>query len=78
MTTRYPLFYQPDEKVSLSDIFELTRSRFEGTQWDPEETGRPDIRVIGIERQVNCSAIEIYDDLPAAMSAVFRFRTSGR
>ena len=70
MTTRYPLFYQPDEKVSLSDIFELTRSRFEGTQWDPEETGRPDIRVIGIERQVNCSAIEIYDDLPAAMSAV--------
>lgn len=31
---------------------------------------RPDIRVIGVERQVNCSAIEIYDDLPAAMSAV--------
>ena len=26
--------------------------------------------MIGIERQVNCSAIEIYDDLPAAMSAV--------
>ena len=70
MTTRYPLFYQPDEKVTLQDIFELTRSRFEGTQWDPEETGRPDIRVIGVERQVNCSAIEIYDDLPAAMSAV--------
>lgn len=41
MTTRYPLFYQPDEKVTLQDIFELTRSRFEGTQWDPEETAAP-------------------------------------
>ena len=70
MKTRYPLFYQPDEKVTLSDIFELTRSRFEGTEWNPEDTGRPDIRVIGIERQVNCGVIEIYDDLPAAMSAV--------
>ena len=70
MKTRYPLFYQPDEKVTLSDIFELTRSRFEGTEWNPEDTGRPDIRVIGIERQVNCGVIEIYDDRPAAMSAV--------
>lgn len=70
MKTRYDLFYQPDEKVSLADVFELTRARFEGTQWDPEATGRDDIRVIGIERQVNCSAIEIYPDLPAAMSAV--------
>lgn len=68
--TRYDLFYQPDEKVSMADIFELTRSRFEGTQWNPEDTQRPDIRVIGIERQVNCSAIEIHPDLPAAMSAV--------
>lgn len=70
VSTRYPLFYQPDEKVSLDDIFELTRSRFEGTEWNPEDSGRPDIRVIGIERQVNCSAIEIYSELPAAMSAV--------
>lgn len=68
--TRYDLFYQPDEKVSVSDIFELTRSRFEGTEWNPEDTGRPDIRVIGVERQVNCSAIEVYPDYPAAMSAV--------
>lgn len=68
--TRYDLFYQPDEKVSLSDVFELTRSRFEGTEWNPEDTGRPDIRVIGIERQVNCAAIEVYPQYPAAMSAV--------
>ena len=68
--TRYDLFYQPKEKVSLTDVFEMTRSRFEGTEWNPEDTGRPDIRVIGIERQVNCAAIEVYPDLPAEMSAV--------
>lgn len=34
MTTRYPLFYRQVKKVTLQDIFELTRSRFEGTQWD--------------------------------------------
>lgn len=70
MRTRYDLFYQPDDVVTLQDVFELTRARFEGTKWSPEETGREDIRVIGIERQINCSAIEIYPDLPAAMSGV--------
>ena len=69
MYTRYDLFYQPDEKVSVEDIFELTRSRFEGTEWNPEDTGRPDIRVIGIERQLNCTVIEIDPTAPAAMSA---------
>ncbi len=67
---RYDLFYQPDETVTLTDIFELTRARFEGTQWSPEETGRLDVRVIGVEQQINCSAIEVYPDLPAAMCAV--------
>lgn len=68
--TRYKLFYESDEKVSLTDIFELTRSRFEGTQWQPEEYNLLDQRVIGIERQMTCHAIEIYPKLPAAMACV--------
>ncbi len=68
--TRYDLFYTPDEKVSVTDIFALTRARYEGTQWNPESTGRQDVRVIGVERQVNCSVIEVYPNLPAAMCAV--------
>ncbi|MDO4547560.1 MAG: C69 family dipeptidase [Clostridia bacterium] len=68
--TRYDLFYQPDEKVTLDEVFEVTRARFEGTQWCPETTGRMDQRVIGTEKQANVNAIEVYDDLPAAMSCV--------
>lgn len=67
---RYDLFYAPDDTVSVTDIFDVTRARYEGTQWSPEYTGRDDVRVIGIERQVNCSVVEIYPDLPAAMSVV--------
>ncbi|MCD7769232.1 MAG: C69 family dipeptidase, partial [Oscillospiraceae bacterium] len=67
--TRYDLFYEPDELVSLEDIFDLTRSRYEGTEYCPDETGES-IRIIGIERQVNCAVIQTYTDLPAAMCAV--------
>lgn len=65
---RYALFFQPDEKLSLSDVFEMTRSRYEGTEYDPDENNRTDMRVIGIERQVTCSVLEVYPDLPAEMA----------
>lgn len=67
--TRYDLFFEPDELVSLEDIFTLTRSRYEGTEYCPDETGES-VRIIGIERQTNCSVIETYPDLPAAMCVV--------
>lgn len=65
--TVYDLFYQPDEKITLDKVFAMTRSRYEGTEWNPEDTGRPDIRVIGVETQINCGVIEINPNLPAAM-----------
>lgn len=67
-TERYDLFFKPDEKLSLSDVFEMTRSRYEGTEYDPDENGRTDMRVIAIERQATCSALEVYPDLPAEMA----------
>ena len=67
---RYPVFYQPDEPVTMTDIFEVTRARFEGTQWDPDKYDRLDQRVIGTEKQANINAIQIYDNLPAEMALV--------
>ncbi|MCD7749947.1 MAG: C69 family dipeptidase [Oscillospiraceae bacterium] len=67
--TRYDLFYEPDELVSLEDIFSLTSSRYEGTEYCPDETGE-NIRIIGIERQESCAVIQTYTDLPAAMCVV--------
>lgn len=67
---RYNYFYQPAEKVTLKQVFEMTRSRYEGTEFNPDEYDHVGMRVIGIERQVNCNAIEVYSDLPAEMSCV--------
>lgn len=68
--TNYPLFYAPDEKVGLEDIFELYRNRLEGTEWAPDETGRIDQRVIGTETQATTHALEVFSDLPAEMAVV--------
>lgn len=68
--TNYPLFYAPDEKVGLEDIFELFRNRFEGTQWAPDETGRVDQRVIGTETQAMSHVIQVFDGVPAEISCV--------
>ena len=70
--TRYALFYQPDAPVSLTDLFALTRSRFEGTEWECDLYDLVDQRVIGTEKQTNCSVIQTYPDasIPAALSCV--------
>lgn len=68
--TNYPLFYAPDEKVGLEDVFEVFRNRFEGTQWSPDETGRVDQRVIGTETQAMSHAIEVFSDVPAEIACV--------
>ncbi|MDO5377438.1 MAG: C69 family dipeptidase [Clostridia bacterium] len=68
--TRYDFFYQPDEKVSLKDVLEMTRSRFEGTEFDPDANDLIGMRIIGVENQINCNAIEVYDNLPADMACV--------
>lgn len=69
-TTRYPLFYAPEKKVGLMDVFELFRARFEGTEWCPETTGRLDQRVIGTETQSEVHALQVFSDLPAEASVV--------
>lgn len=69
-STRYDFFYQPEEKVSLQQILEMTRSRFEGTEFDPDANDWATMRVIGVENQINCNAIEVYDNLPAEACCV--------
>ena len=68
--TKYDLFYKPDEKVSVEDVLEVFRNRFEGTEFSPDETGRIDQRVIGTESQGTAHVIEVYDNLPAEMACV--------
>ena len=66
----YPLCFTPDEKVSLLDVMEIMRNRFEGTEYDPDETGRTDMRVIGTDTALSVHVLQIYPTLPADMSCV--------
>lgn len=68
--TVYPLVFSPESKVSLQDVMELMRNRFEGTEYSPDETGRPDMRVIGTDTAMSVHILQTYPDLPAEMSCV--------
>ncbi len=66
----YPLCFAPEGKVSLTDVMELMRNRFEGTEYSPDETGRTDIRVIGTDTALSVHIAQIYPELPAELSCV--------
>ena len=66
----YPLCYDPEEKVSLQDVMEILRNRYEGTEYSPDETGRHDMRVIGTDTALSVHIAQIYPDLPADISCV--------
>ena len=67
---KYPTFFEPKGKIGVSDIAELYRSRYEGTEYCPDTSGRIDCRIIGTETQYSVDITEIYDDLPKQMCAV--------
>ena len=66
----YPLCFTPDRKVSLHDVCQLMRNRFEGTEYSPDETGRIDMRVIGTDTSLSVHVIQIFPNLPAEMSCI--------
>ncbi len=68
--TVYPLSFKADGKVSLTDVFEIIRNRYEGTEYCPDDTGRTDVRVIGTDTALSVHVLQTYPELPAEMSVV--------
>ena len=66
----YPLCFVPEKKVSVQDVMEIMRNRFEGTQYSPDETGRPDMRVIGTDTALSVHIAQIDPNLPPDMSCI--------
>ena len=64
---QYPAVFAPDEKVSVQDVMELMRNRYEGTEFSPDETGRYDVRVIGTDTAMNVHVVQIDPDIPEEM-----------
>ena len=67
---RYPLCFQATDKVSLQDVLNLMRNRYEGTEYSPDEQGRIDVRVIGTDTALSVHAVQVLPELPANMSCV--------
>ena len=69
-TEEYPLAFRPDGKVSVIDVMELLRNRYDGTAYDPDTTGRIDMRVIGTETCMSAHIVQTHPELPADMACV--------
>lgn len=67
---KYPLLFSPNNQVSLQDVMEIMRNRFEGTEYDVDATGRVDMRVIGTDTSLSTHILQIYPNVPADMSCV--------
>ena len=61
-----PLFFAPSHKVSVGELFELMRTRYEGSGRCPEETGDTSVRTIGTTKQSTCHVLTLDANLPAA------------
>lgn len=60
----YPLFYKPDDKVSVLDIMDLYRDRYAGTKYDMMKSENAKMRPIGTTRSSDIHIIQTYKDLP--------------
>ena len=64
--TYYDLFFEPEHPVSITNVFELMRARYEGSDHSPDEGTNTDIRVIGTTRQQSSHVLQMRHDLPEA------------
>lgn len=69
--TFYPLLYAPDaEKVTLQDVFEVYRCRYEGTPYDLSLKGQEGNRAIAVSGTPDTHVIQLFADMPAEYSAL--------
>lgn len=65
---RYPLAFTPGNKISLQEVMEIMRNRYEGTEYSPDETGRKDMRVIGTDTSMSVHIVDMNPNLPPAVA----------
>ncbi len=51
-------------RIGIADMFELMRTRYEGTERCPDEKGLQDVRVIGTTKQATCHVLSLDPRLP--------------
>ena len=66
----YPLFYAPDEKVSVLDVMDIYRYRYEGTPIDVNLEGQEGNRVISTTNSSQIHILQTFSDWPVQCSAI--------
>ena len=66
----YSLFYSPDEKVSVLDVMDIYRNRYEGTELDVNLPGNEGNRVIGTPNSSQIHILQTFPDWPAESAAI--------
>ena len=66
----YDFTYVPQKKVSVTDVMNLMRNRFEGTEYCPDGTDVINSRVIGSEVSLSVHVLQVYPKYPKEISCV--------
>lgn len=69
-TTEYPLFYKPDKKISINEVMDLFRNRYENTPYSIDVNGKNSYRPICVESSHDINIIQRFKDLPANMNTL--------
>lgn len=66
----YDMFFTPKQKITLKEVMDVTRSRYEGTRYDANLPENKYVRVIGTSRQEECHVLQIRPNMPVEQSCV--------
>ncbi len=68
----YDLFIKPDKKISLKEVMDFLRYRYENT---PEYMKVPEYRPVGIDTNLESHIFQIKDNLPASVGGIMWMAT---
>lgn len=69
-TTKYPLFYKPDTNVSIEDVMNIYRDRYNDTKYDLDINGKGTYRSISVDKSQSTHIIQIFKNLPEDINLV--------
>lgn len=64
---RFDFLFDSENKISMQQIFEVFRNRYEGTKYDENSDDFDKRRVIGAEGQFNVHVAQVNQNLPKEM-----------
>ena len=66
----HTLLFKPSQKISVKDVMNVTRTRYEGTKYCLDIPGNKYIRAIATSRQEECHILQIRQDMPRQTACV--------